>query len=228
MPRVDLYFDYISPYSYLGWVELRALCREKGAELVAHPVLFAGLLHRWGQLGPAEVEPKRRWIFADASRCARLRSISFVCPKAHPFNPLTALRLSLPSVCGGRQHDVIDAIYRAGWGRGIDLGSPAELAAALEEAGLPGAALIEKAGLPESKQGLEESTDAAIELGVFGAPTMIVTAAAEAPGELFWGSDRVEHVALALEGRDPIDRGAVDEVLARPRAADRRGVSASR
>jgi hypothetical protein len=45
MSRVDLYFDYISPYAYLGWVRLRALCREVGAELCAHPVLFAGLLN---------------------------------------------------------------------------------------------------------------------------------------------------------------------------------------
>lgn len=216
MPRVDLYFDYISPYAYLGWVELRALCRRMGVELVAHPVLFAGLLNHWGQLGPAEVEPKRRWLFADVSRLAGLRGVPLQCPKAHPFNPLTALRLSVPAACGDRQHDVIDAIYRAGWGHGADLGSPAEIAAALDAAGLPGASLVEKAGLPEMKQALKDSTEEAIQLGVFGVPTMLLN------GELFWGSDRIDHVALALEGRDPIDRAAVDAVLARPRAADRR------
>lgn len=217
MSRVDLYFDYISPYAYLGWVRLRALCREVGAELCAHPVLFAGLLNHFGQLGPAEIEPKRRWLFADVSRLAALQGLPLSCPKAHPFNPLTALRLSVPEATGDLQHDVIDAVFRAGWGRGIDLGSADELSTALDEAGLPGASLVEKAALPAVKQALKASTDAAIKQSVFGVPTMIVN------GELFWGSDRIDHVALALAGKDPIDRAAVDRVLERPRAADRRG-----
>lgn len=215
MRRVDLYFDYISPYAYLGWVELRALCAEASAELSAHPVLFAGLLNHWGQLGPAEIAPKRRWIFADVFRIAKLRGIPLVGPAAHPFNPLMALRLSLPEVCGERQFDVIDAVMRAGWGEGIDLGSPEAIGAALDRAGLPGAELLEKAQGAEAKQALKARTEEAIARGVFGVPAMVVN------GELFWGSDRMDHVALALAGQDPLDRAAVEKALERPRGADR-------
>jgi 2-hydroxychromene-2-carboxylate isomerase len=215
MPRVDFYFDYISPYSYLAWVQIRALCAKKGADLVLHPTLFAGLLNHWGQLGPAEIEPKRRWIFSDAHRTARLHGLPFSCPKYHPFNPLSALRLTLAEVAEDRQHAVCDTLFHAGWGAGIDLGSSEEICRALDERGLPGQALIEKTGLPEVKEALKRSTAEAIERGVFGVPTMIVGQ------DLFWGSDRMDFVALALDGDDPIDRPSVDAVLSRPKAADR-------
>ena len=111
MHRVDLYFDFISPYAYFGWVQIRALCAKKGAALVAHPVLFAGLLNHWGQLGPAEIPPKRRFLFSDGVRIAKLHGLPFLGPRFHPFNPLTALRAALPEVAGERQHDVIDTLF---------------------------------------------------------------------------------------------------------------------
>ena len=64
--HVDFYFDYLSGYAYFGWLRVRSLCARKGATLGVHPVLFAGLLNHWGQLGPAEIPPKRAWI-ADAA-----------------------------------------------------------------------------------------------------------------------------------------------------------------
>lgn len=216
MRRVDFYFDYISGYAYLAWVQLRTLCAKRNAQLAAHPTLFAGLLNHWGQLGPAEIEPKRRWAYSDAFRTARIHGLPFSCPKFHPFNPLPALRLSLAEVGGEAQHEIIDAIFHAGWGGGIDLGSPEELCAALDARGLDGAALVEKAASPDAKVALKSSTDEALSRGVFGVPSMIVGA------ELFWGSDRMEFVALALDGEDPLDRAWVDEVLSRPKMAERR------
>jgi 2-hydroxychromene-2-carboxylate isomerase len=216
MSRVDFYFDYLSPYAYFAWHRLRPMCAAKGAELWAHPTLLAGLLNHWGQLGPAEIPAKRRWIYSDGYRIANLHGLDFSGPKVHPFNPLPALRLSILEVAGPRRHDLIEAIFYAGWGRGIDLGSPDELAAALDAEGFDGRALLEKTRLPEIKEALKKNTDDAIARGVFGVPTMIVGE------EVFWGSDRIDHVALALDGRDPIDRAWVDEALARPKGADRR------
>lgn len=53
----DWYFDFISPFAYLQFVRLGELA---GARLRLRPVLFAGLLQHWGQLGPAEIPAKRR------------------------------------------------------------------------------------------------------------------------------------------------------------------------
>ncbi|XXY50476.1 2-hydroxychromene-2-carboxylate isomerase [Sorangium sp. So ce269] len=214
--RVDFYFDYISGYAYFAWLRLQEICDRRGAELGVHPVLFAGLLDHWGQLGPAEIPPKREWAYKDAFRVAHLHGIELSCPKYHPFNPLLALRLSLPEVGGAEQRRVVAAIFRAGWGQGIDLGSRDELAGALDREGLDSRGLIERASAPAAKEALRQGTERAVGRGVFGVPTTFVG------DELFWGSDRMDHIELALDGRDPLDHARVREALARPRAADRR------
>jgi 2-hydroxychromene-2-carboxylate isomerase len=214
---VDFYFDYVSPYAYFAWLRIGELCAARGnVELRIHPVLFAGLLDHWGQRGPAEVPPRRAWVFRDGARYAARHGIPLAWPAAHPFNPLLALRLSLP---GTEQRRVISAIFDAGWARGGDLGAPEQLRRALDDAGLDGAGRLAAAAAPEVKAALRAETDAAIARGVFGVPTMI------AGDELFWGSDRLDDLAAHLDGRDPLDdahRARLREVMARPRAADRK------
>jgi 2-hydroxychromene-2-carboxylate isomerase len=216
--RVDFYFDYISGYAYFAWLRLQEICERRGVELGVHPVLFAGLLDHWGQLGPAEIPPKREWVYKDAFRHAKLHGIELSCPKFHPFNPLLALRLSLREVGGVEQRRIVSTLFRAGWGQGTDLGSRDELAAALEREGLDSRALIEKASEPAAKEALRQNTERAVARGVFGVPTTFVD------DELFWGSDRMDYIELALDGRDPLDHTRVREALARPRQADRRKV----
>jgi 2-hydroxychromene-2-carboxylate isomerase len=207
---LELCFDYLSPYAYLAWLGIGELCEPRGVELRLRPVLLAGLLQRWGQLGPAEIPPKRQFVARDAARIAARRGITLCMPAQHPFNPLPALRASLPEVAGGAQPRVVAAIFRAGWSEGADIGDPKLLARIFESAGLPGEELLAKAGTAEAKAALKRSTDEAIALGVFGVPTMIFG------GELFWGNDQLESVAEVLDGRDRIDARALDALTDRP------------
>src|SRR5204862_8070568 len=95
-PSVDWYFDFVSPYSYICLHRLPAL----GTPVTHKPVLFAGLLEHWGQKGPAEIAPKRRWTYRWCAWWAQERDIAFRFPAAHPFNPLQHLSLAL--ACGSR------------------------------------------------------------------------------------------------------------------------------
>jgi 2-hydroxychromene-2-carboxylate isomerase len=72
---VRFLFDYISHNAYLAWVELQPLARRCGRAVEPVPVLFAGLLNAHGQLGPAEVAPKARWMMLNVARKARLLGI---------------------------------------------------------------------------------------------------------------------------------------------------------
>jgi 2-hydroxychromene-2-carboxylate isomerase len=85
--RVDWYFDFVSPYSYI------CLHRLKNLDVVYKPVLFAGLLNHWGQKGPAEIPAKRQWTYRWCTWWAKELGISFRFPASHPFNPLQHLRL---------------------------------------------------------------------------------------------------------------------------------------
>jgi 2-hydroxychromene-2-carboxylate isomerase len=217
MKRVDFYFDYLSPFAYFAALALPDLCRERDARLHYHPVLFAGLLNHWGQLGPAEVAPKALNVFKQCARYAALHEIPFRGPRFHPFLPLAALRVSLPSVAGERQTRVVEAIFRAGWGDGVDLGSPEVLGRALDAAGLDGSSLMARAAEPHVKQALRDSTDTAIARGVFGIPTMCCDE------ELFWGIDQLPYLALYLEGRDPLATIDLASIATEGQAAVRPG-----
>jgi 2-hydroxychromene-2-carboxylate isomerase len=212
---VEFYFDYVSPYSYLASRQIGKLCARHGVEPVMRPILYAGLLDHWGLSGPAEVSARREWFFRDVLRHAALHGIELRGPKTHPFNSLLALRISQPEVAGPRQPEIIEAFWTGSWAKGGDLGTPEGVAEALAAARIEAKPLIERAADPEVKAALRRATEAAIARGVFGVPTMIVD------GELFWGNDRLAHLELYLEGRDPVDRALLAEILTRPRGSDR-------
>jgi len=195
---------------------VRRLCEKRGAALDVHPVLFAGLLNHWGQLGPAEIPPKGLFVFKDCARSAALEGLPFHAPRFHPFNPLTALRVSLREVAGADQPRVIDALFDAGWGHGADLGDPGAITGILNAAGMDGGTLVARAADPDVKAALRTSTERAIELGVFGIPTVI------AREELFWGSDQIGHIERRLDGADPLDALDLSVLAPSGRGAERR------
>ncbi|HMJ14792.1 MAG TPA: 2-hydroxychromene-2-carboxylate isomerase [Polyangiaceae bacterium] len=203
---IDFHFDYLSPYAYLGWLQLRPLCAVRELELVPQPLALGGLLKHWGQLGPAEIPPKALFTFKDCVRRAQRLGCAFRAPAFHPFNPLTALRVSLAEVAGSAQLRVVDALWQASWASGRDVGSPEVIREVLDEIGLDGATLVERAGAQDVKDQLKANTQRAIDLGVFGVPTILVE------GELFWGADQIDWVALRLDGKDPLDRVSLAEI----------------
>ncbi|HJN53142.1 MAG: 2-hydroxychromene-2-carboxylate isomerase [Pseudomonadales bacterium] len=212
---IDFYFDYLSPYAYLAWLRLPEVCTPRKVQIVARPVLFAGLLNYWGHLGPAEIPPKGQHVFKECARFAAMAGIPFRSPRYHPFRPLTALRVSLAEVAQDRQTDVISAIFAAGWAEGEDLGDAETIGAALQSAGLDGNALLSAAYEPSAKLKLRQETQTAVEAGVFGIPTMLVD------GELFWGLDQLPYLAMFLDGKDPLDSIDVSKITSEGRAAVR-------
>jgi len=213
---VDFYFDFISPYAYFAWRQIRDICRRNDATLTVHPVLFAAVLEHHGQLGPAEIPAKRVATFKDIARFSALNGIPLAGPKTHPFNPLVALRACQVSVAGDRQHDAVDALFMASWGQGADLADAETIQNILIDIGMDGVHMVERTRDPDVKDQLRAATQAAIDRGLFGVPTLFVG------DEIFWGNDRLHYVELALQGRDPLPDG-IASLLARPAGAVRPG-----
>lgn len=216
MRRVETYFDFISPYAYFGWRNVRRLLEARDDVLVPRPVVFAALLNHHGQLGPAEIPAKRVWTFKHVARYAALNRVPLRGPATHPFRSLTALRIcSLPAEAE-KVLLRIDALFDAIWAEGIDGGSDDALAAALDARDLDGAALVSAANEDDAKARLKATTAEGIARGVFGVPTYIVEE------ELFWGNDSLPYVELYLDDADPLDPNLTERILSRPRGADRR------
>lgn len=213
---IEFWFDFISPYAYLAWQRIHAVAEAHERELVYRPVLFAGLLNHWGQLGPAEIPPKRELVFRQVSRRAAALGVPLQPPPSHPFNPLLGLRLAALELPSEQRRHLIDTLFGATWGGGPGIADPAVVATLLERAGFAAEALITDAQSPEGKQRVLDAGAAALAAGVFGVPTMIVD------GELFWGDDSFGELEQVLRGEDTLDREGLARWAALPASAERR------
>lgn len=212
---VRVYFDFISPYSYLALTRLAAFGAQLGVAWEPAPVFYAALLDANGLVGPAETRVKRRYTLTDVLRSAELLGVPLVGPPAHPFRSLAALRVATLFGDDARALELAVALSTACWGKGRDVTDWNVLADVVCRVGLDAADLEARASAPEVKRALQDRTTAAIEAGVFGVPTF------ELAGELFWGHDRLDHLAARLEGRLPELSARAAVLEARPRAADR-------
>lgn len=196
MKRIDFHLDFISPYAYLAFEQLPRALEGLSYEVVYRPVLFAGLLKHHGQLGPAEIAPKRDWTWRHVLWLAQQHGILLQPPAAHPFNPLALLRLAWACARQGTPSRwVCENIFRHVWCSGAAADDPArlgELAARLAPAG-------DAAG-ESARQALRAATDEAIALGVFGVPTFSLEK------RQFWGFDALPMLRAQLEGSAALDQ----------------------
>jgi len=217
MTRIDCYVDLVSPYAWLALRDIGRIDAAAGAPVRLVPVLFAGLLNAHGNLGPAELPAKRRYLFRDVMREAARRGLPFAGPPGHPFNPLTALRMCTALADDAARRLLAVELAAACWERGEDIGDAAVLARLANGIGLDGPALLAAAGTAEVKQGLAVATAQAVTDGVFGVPTYRLAGS----DELSWGGDRTEALLWRLRG-GAIDEGALEAFLARAPLAERR------
>ena len=218
MTEVHVYFDFVSPYTYLALAQLEGFGREHAVSWVVRPVVYAALLNQTGLIGPVEVEAKRAYTFADIQRSAALLNLPLEGPPAHPFRSIEALR----AVCAvqGRPEALTFsvAIARAVWGQGLDITDRRELEGLAPLAGLAPGELSPQLVATETKERLRTNTEEALDAGVFGVPTFVCGR------ELFWGHDRLPHLAARLAGSIDSPLGKLDRFLERPRGAVRRAV----
>lgn len=202
---IRFYLDYLSSNVYLAWTQLPALAQRHGRAIEPVPVLFAGLLEAHGQMGPAEVRPKARWMARNNLRKAVLLGVPLLPPAFHPFNPLLALRVSSLAMDADARVRLIGGLLNGVWAQRRHVSEPAVVAQIADEAGLDGAALVESAQQPAAKEALRKQTQDAIDAGVFGVPTMVVD------GELFFGYDDFPFLENFLAGRDPLPPAAAGD-----------------
>ncbi|TAK19478.1 MAG: 2-hydroxychromene-2-carboxylate isomerase [Myxococcaceae bacterium] len=189
---LEIYWDFSSPFAYLGATQAKALAERTGATLVWRPMLLGGLFKSIGQeLVPLNTwsDAKRRYYFDDMNRWAEFWGVPLSFPAIFPVNSIKALRayIALPEA---RRDAFRDAVFRAYWAEGRDIGDEAVLS---EYLGDDAAQVLARTNDPEVKKALVDATKHAESAGVFGAPTWVVDGT-----ELYWGQDRIPLVERAL------------------------------
>jgi 2-hydroxychromene-2-carboxylate isomerase len=210
LKTIDFWLDPVSPFAWLAFERLPEALAGTHYAVRYRPILFAGLLKHWGNVGPAEIEPKRAWTFRHVHWIAAQHGIALQTPAQHPFNPLPLLRLLWAA---GPNRRTCEAVLRHVWqGGGADALEPARLAA-LTEALAP----AEDPAGEAVKARLRAEGEAAIADGVFGVPSFGVD------GRVFWGLDALPMLRAQLEGGDTWLGGLGWAAEGAPRAGVKRG-----
>jgi 2-hydroxychromene-2-carboxylate isomerase len=193
---VDYYFAPNSPWTYLGHARFTAMLANTATELRVLPIDLAQVFSVSGGLPLPQRAPQRRaYRLLELQRFAGALNLPLVVqPRFFPVNATVASQLIvlteqvLGTVAAMR---LTGAIGAAVWAEERDIADAATLAALLRECELD-AGLLAQSQSTELQTRYAQNTEAAIEAGVFGAPSYVVD------GELFWGQDRLDFVERRL------------------------------
>ena len=195
--HIDYFFSVASPWTFLGSQRFIDMVRRTSATVKVRPMDFSRVIAAAGGL-PYQQRPVQRASYRqdDLARWRRRLGIPLTLEPA--FYPVdrTPASLAVIAARGIGQHAALNfahTVLRAIWQEDFDIASWGLLESLANATGLDGAALMNTARTPEIAEAFRQDTEAAIEAGVFGAPTWVVD------GERFWGQDRLDFLEERLE-----------------------------
>lgn len=193
---VDFYFDFGSPAAYLAYTQLPKLALDTGAQVVMKPMLLGGVFQATGNRPPISVPLKGSYLFTDMARYAKRYGVPLTMNPHFPINTITLMRADVGLTHQGSPQlgAYRDAVFKAIWVDKQNLNDPTTVATVLATAGLDPVAVMALASDPQIKEQLKAVTQAAVDRGVFGAPSFFVG------DDMFWGQDRLDFVREALTG----------------------------
>jgi 2-hydroxychromene-2-carboxylate isomerase len=189
---LDFYFDYGSPTSYLAYTQVPGLAARTGATVNYKPILLGGVFQATGNRSPVEVAAKGRYMNEDMTWFAARYQVPF---RHNPHFPVNTLALMRGAIYALREDFLIpysDAVFRAMWVDGVNMGDATEAGKALSGAGLDAQKILAATQDPAIKEGLKSATESAVQRGLFGAPTFFVG------GRMHFGQDRLPYVEELL------------------------------
>ncbi|MEM1163563.1 MAG: 2-hydroxychromene-2-carboxylate isomerase [Pseudomonadota bacterium] len=198
--HVDFWFDLSSPWTYLAFHNIQKLAAETGARIAWRPFLVGGVFNAVnasvyaGREDPGS--PKMRHMFKSVKDWADWSGLALNFPAPHhPVRSVHAMR-----VCCALEadqpalHRFAEAAFAAYFVDQANLDEPSVLAGIADALGMDGAGLIAKTQDPAVKDHLKANTQAVIDLGGYGSPTIVVDGA-----DMYFGNDQLPLVRRALE-----------------------------
>lgn len=187
-PRIEMWFDFASPYSYLAIERIDALAQEAGVEVDLRPFLLGPIFQAQGWNDtPFRLFPgKGAYMMRDIARLADKYGVVYNRPRMFPRMSVLPARIALLGEDEPWGRDFCVAVFRANFQHDLDIQAEDVVHDLLTGLSLDADALIARAKTEGAKEALRKRVDRARNLGLFGAPTFFVD------GEMFWGNDRLE------------------------------------
>jgi 2-hydroxychromene-2-carboxylate isomerase len=198
---LDCFYSLSSPWAYLGGPQLQDIVRRHRARLVLRPYDFQQVAPLTGGV-PLRTRPEARRSYhaLELDRWSKYLGMPLNLVPRHyrqdgqppEWNKQPGWMVIAAQLQGLDAFALSHALLRALWAEERDTADAATRIAIADENGYPGAALqaMERSDAVQAEY--QRNTQDAVDLGVFGAPTLVLD------GERFWGQDRLMFVDRAL------------------------------
>ncbi len=202
MKTVELILDLAAPNGYLVWEPLKNIVARTSASLVVTPVFLGGMHKLTGNAPPmmrdADVKGKVPYAALEFRRFLDRHTMTRF--RMHPDLPFNSILLQRVLVAAQDQQEMqalVDLLQAAVWERNIDCSDVDVVGSELASGGFDAGRLLAATQDAAIKSQLAENTQAAVDRGAFGIPTIFVG------DEMWFGKERLGQLESYLSGGMP-------------------------
>ena len=184
---IDFYFDFSSPYAYIGYKEIKKLEKKNSFKIKFMPIFLGGLHNAAGITPAAFIKLKSKYMIEDTKIVSKKKNISFHFNSYFPIKTVNFMRGVLIAEKDNSEKNFIEKIFNAIWMDGLNMNDPIVINKVLKNIDLNPDIFFKKVSDQKVKDKLRKLTDDALKKKIFGVPAFVVNK------KMFWGQDRLSY-----------------------------------
>jgi len=190
---LQFHFDFASPNAWFVHRVIPDIETRTGAHFTYVPVLLGGIFKATGNQAPmlafAGIKNKLDYQGLEIRRFIQRYDLTAFQMNSHfPVNSLQIMRIAVAAAQEGVLPLYVETVFQAMWEKSLKMDDPEVIATTLNAAGLDADKLIAMSITPEIKARLAANTEASVNRGAFGIPTVFVN------DEIYFGKDAVREI----------------------------------
>ena len=184
---IEFYFDFSSPYAYLGFKEIKKYEKKYPFQIKYMPI-FLGGLHNSADITPAAFNKiKSKYMVQDTKLVANKKNIKFSFNSYFPIKTVNFMRGAIIAKDNNYEKIYVEKIFDSIWRDGLNMNDNIIINKVLKNLDLNPSIFFGKVSDIKIKDKLKKLTNDALKKGIFGAPTYYVNR------KIFFGQDRLSY-----------------------------------
>ena len=182
---IEFYFDFSSPYAYLGFKEIKKYEKKYPFQIRYMPIFLGGLHNSAGITPAAFNKIKSKHMIQDTKLVAKKKNIKFSFNSYFPIKTLNFMRGAIIAKDDNYEKIYVEKIFDSIWRDGLNMNDNIIINKVLKNLDLNPSIFFGKVSDIKIKDKLKKLTNDALKKGIFGAPTYYVNK------KIFFGQDRL-------------------------------------
>ena len=182
---IEFYFDFSSPYAYLGFKEIKKYEKKYPFQIKYMPIFLGGLHNSAGITPAAFNKIKSKYMVQDTKLVANKKNIKFSFNSYFPIKTVNFMRGAIIAKDDNYEKIYVEKIFDSIWRDGLNMNDNIIINKVLKNLDLNPDIFFGKVSDVKIKDKLKKLTNDALKKGIFGAPTYYVNR------KIFFGQDRL-------------------------------------